>query len=443
MTKRTARFALLASFGVYLLPVVGPHFVSLWGVVLWRELTHGERPAGWLATDLALALGLQLAAALVLYVVLRRGSVWRFAWLLVAVPVLFVILESAYMIVIPTAFLIDEDSSQELREWEMACTIPEARIVPVRFGAELALERSQVVWIARGPKLSRTGLLSMPECDIRDIRLDSPHAGGGLQWVTADGVALFTRWDPVAAERSYWYLSRDGQERELQPPPELRYWLPALSTDGRTLAWISRDSRVAGRPRQTLVLRDIAGTESRIALPETISGSFELLSFETEPPRLTLSTSGGEVLVLDRGGHPVWGPDRLDGIGHVSQNLRRLNDGWVAWDLYREEGPYRVVWSLPAGKFRYEVPRGRSITSVAVHPAGSLIGVSVSPAYNIGSVRDAVFVLRVEDGQEVYRRNLPSYSRSEIAFLGAHFFAMNIYSDGQSVIEILRVSLED
>lgn len=443
MTKRTARFALLASFGVYLLPVVGPHFVSLWGVVLWRELTHGERPAGWLATNLALALGLQVAAAVVLYVVLRRGSVWRFAWLLVALPVLFVILESAYMIVIPTAFLIDEDSSQELREWEVACTIPEARIVPVRAGAGLALERRQVVWIARGPELSRTGLLSMPECDIRDIRLDSPHAGGGLQWVTADGAALFTRWDPVAAERSYWYLSREGQERELEPPPVLQYWSPVLSTDGRTLAWISRDARADGRPRQTLVLRDVAGAESRIALPETISGSFELLSFETEPPRITLSTSGGEVLALDREGHPVWGPDRLEGIGHVSQNFRRLNEGWVAWDLYREDEPYRVVWSLPQGNFLYEVPRGRSITSVAVHPSGSLIGVSVSPAYNIGSVRDSVFVLRVKDGHEVYRRNLPSYSRSAIAFLGADFFAMNIYNDGQRAIEILRVALED
>jgi hypothetical protein len=441
VTRRNAWFALLASFGVYLLPVVGPHFVSLWGVVLWRELTYFERASGWLAADLALALGLQAVAALSLYVILRRGGGWRWVTLVFIVPALFMTLESAYMAAIPTYFLIDDDPSPELRAWDVECTIQQAAIVPVRSGVELALEKGAVAWIARGADLSGTALLSMPDCHLRDIPLDTPHAGGGLQWVTADGAAFFTRWDRVAGEQSYWFLSSGGQEQPLEAPPGLRYWSAVVSTGGHALAWIDRVEQADGSRRQVVVLRRLSGEESRVELP--IQGSLDLVSFESDPERFTLSTGDGEVFAVDREGHLLWGPARLDGIEHPYQNFRRLDDGWVAWDGYRDEGAYRVAWSLSNGDGVYEVPKGRSITSVTVEPSGRLIGVSVSPAYNIGSVRDAVFVLRTKDGREVYRRYFPPYSRSEIAFLGSTFFAMNLYEEGQSEVAVLRVPHQD
>ena len=44
----------------------------------------------------------------------------------------------------------------------------------------------------------------------------------------------------------------------------------------------------------------------------------------------------------------------------------------------------------------------------------------------------------MQDGKDVYRRNLPHYARSQIAFLGAHFFALSLFEEGESFIEVLR-----
>ncbi len=45
------------------------------------------------------------------------------------------------------------------------------------------------------------------------------------------------------------------------------------------------------------------------------------------------------------------------------------------------------------------------------------------------------YVLRADNGQEVFRRYFPKYNRSEVRFLTGEFFA---YSDGRTV-RVLRV----
>src|SRR5206468_3128132 len=42
---------------------------------------------------------------------------------------------------------------------------------------------------------------------------------------------------------------------------------------------------------------------------------------------------------------------------------------------------------------------------------------------DIGDVQDAVYVLRVAHGGEVFRKYLPRYSRSGVTFLGSRYFA--------------------
>ena len=354
MQKSTVSKAAWASFAVYLLPVVGPHFVALWALVLWREVTHAEREMPWLLADLTLALALQVAAGFVFDVFFR----WK---------------------------------------------------------------------------------VTMPGCQLRDVEFEAGEAGGGLQWLSSSGAALFTRWNRETDEQTFWHLPTDGGARRLEPPADLKHWSPVLSSDGNALAWTVRKRKPDGSLQSMVVLREVTGGgERQIRLPK-LAGSPEVVAFDTGFSRLTVSTSAGEVLAVNLDGELVWGPHRLGDVRHVFHNFRRHGDGWVAWDAYRERGRYRVEWSLQPGEGVYAIPKGRSITSVAVDPWGRYIGVSVIPAYNIGNVSDAVFVFRADDGQEVYRRYLSPYSRSEVAFVGAHFFAFSLFEEGVSVVEVLRV----
>ena len=59
-----------------------------------------------------------------------------------------------------------------------------------------------------------------------------------------------------------------------------------------------------------------------------------------------------------------------------------------------------------------------------MNPAGELIAVSTSPSVSIGNIDDAVFVFKAADGSEVYRRTLPTYSRSNVQFIGNDYLAM-------------------
>ncbi len=124
------------------------------------------------------------------------------------------------------------------------------------------------------------------------------------------------------------------------------------------------------------------------------------------------------------------GPIRAQGSTYV-----RHRDGWVAWDAYRDEGPYQLSWSLAAGSGTRRTNKGRSITSAAVDPSGRFIAVSETTTLNIGTARDVVSVIRTNDGTEVFRVYLPRYARSQVVFFEGGFFG---YSDlgGTHVLKI-------
>ena len=109
----------------------------------------------------------------------------------------------------------------------------------------------------------------------------------------------------------------------------------------------------------------------------------------------------------------------------------------MGWDAYRDEGPYQVSWSLPAGKGNHHVLRGRSINSVAVSPAGDLIAISVATALSIGNIQDSIYVFRASDGREVFRRYLPRYYADEFGVSGQR--PVPVFNRWKDVL-LLRVS---
>ena len=66
---------------------------------------------------------------------------------------------------------------------------------------------------------------------------------------------------------------------------------------------------------------------------------------------------------------------------------------------------------------------------------GSYIAISETTTLSIGNARDVVYVLRTEDGADVFRRYLPHYSRSQVVFFDGGFMG---YSDleGTHILKI-------
>ncbi len=89
-------------------------------------------------------------------------------------------------------------------------------------------------------------------------------------------------------------------------------------------------------------------------------------------------------------------PKRVEASG---TSFLRAGNGWVAWDSYRDRGPYRVEWSLAGGSGYHEILKGRHVTSLAVDPEERFVALSISTALNIGAFGDKVYVIRTEDGQ--------------------------------------------
>lgn len=73
--------------------------------------------------------------------------------------------------------------------------------------------------------------------------------------------------------------------------------------------------------------------------------------------------------------------------------------------------------------------------SLALSPDGQPIAFSITSSLSIGSTPDVIAVVRVADGAEVFRRYLPKYMRSSVAFPDAGRFA---YTDLDGV-HVLRI----
>lgn len=442
--------ALAFSFLSYLLPIIGPHATLLWGSILWQEVVKGRggREGPWIIADFSLALSLQVVLFALLIWILR-GQTWR-RWITIlpTVSILIGVLNWLYLLVIPTHFLIDPDAATEPIEAEVACSVPDAAIAPVRVGVQLELAQEAEAWILRLPEL-RYGILSMPGCKVRDLDLIAPDGTGGLDHVAPGGSALYRTWNQQVSEPEFWLLSAAGGDPARLPPPanqRLQNWQPVLSRDGKSIAW-----RVDGTPDEreqpagAIRIRSLAsGSEKTVPVDKPRARNLRLIAFDAAAGELVVSNDSKEILGIDLEGELRWGPVRVEAVGYLSaDNFRRLGGGWLAWDLAGEDGPLLVSWSLILGEGIHRILKGRSITSVGLDPWSRYVAISVSPRYSFGKVRSAVYVIRTSDGQEVYRRYLNPHARSQIAFLGPHFLALTRYEEieGKATqrIEVMRV----
>ena len=436
--------AVLASFSVYLLPLVGPHAIWLWGPLLLAEiLSKGNKEPLWIAVDLGLAVLVQAAAGLLFYWFFRRPGWLRLLALIAAVPVCFVIVEWSHLAMIPAYFLIERDTVAEQGEWTVECTVPNASLASVRAPMGLTLEQAGEAWLIR---IRSQGLgyaiLRMPGCDVTELDLAFSNVDVSPSFVLPGGAHLLETWERQTGRREWWYSSgsRTSPSR-LEPPPNHSNidGPPILSEDGEWVAWMIREPDSGEYPTVAKILiHHVRSPEEKmtlVSLKELGPGGYVLLDLDMQSREVTVSRNLGEFLRIGLDGRVRWGPVKPETVKPHSQTFRRVGRGWVAWDAYKERDAYFISWSLPHATGSHRVLKGRSITSVAVDPAGLFIAVSVSGSYSIGSVQDAAYVLRVAEGTEVFRRYLPRYTRTQVAFLGRQFFA---YS-AQDEVRVLRL----
>jgi hypothetical protein len=437
------RAALLGSFGVYFIPLIGPHAAWFLGESLVASVS-GDRSPAWMAADISVALTSQIAVGLALYWSLGGGWVRKSIWL--GIIPLTMALNVAYLAAIPALFLIEADTANEMNGWAEHCFVRAVALRPVRWSAIRTGQGVRAWWAARSPD-GRDTLLRMPECMTTDAVL--PTAGTSaegyldfflsLQSASPDGVAIVEQMDRRSTQRTWWTLTdplsplqRLAQSSETSQTP------PIISRRGDAVAYVVTVAG-SGPPvvNQVLVRKATsasAAVEADIELAPLGPASYVLLDVDADAREILL-WRGDQPLIVRFDGQTRPLSFEPGDIRAQSSTYLRVGDGWVAWDAYKEDGPYQIGWSLAGGSGRHRTNAGRSVTSAAVDPTGSYIAISETTTLSIGNARDVVYVLRTDNGAVVFRRYLPRYSRSEVVFFEGGFLG---YSDldGTHILKI-------
>jgi hypothetical protein len=435
--------ALLGSFGVYCIPLVGPHAAWFVGEVLVAS-GSGGRPLAWTVTNLSVALISQIAAGLALYWSL--GGSWARKTIWLGVIPLTMALNMAYLSAIPAFFLIEADTASEINTWTEHCFVRAVELRPLRSSAIQTRQGARSWWAARAPD-GRDTLLRVPECATVDAVLPTPgkSAEGYLDFFTSihsaslDGATIVEQTDRRSSRRTWGILAHPAGPLQLLPwSSETFQHAPILSRRGDAVAYLTTIPG-SGPPvlSRILVRRatpESVAEETDIDLAPIGPGSYVPLDVDVEAKEVLLWRDE-RPLIVTFDGQPRSVSYEPGDIRAQSTTYIRVGDGWVAWDAYKEDGPYQIGWSVGDRSGRHRTNAGRSVTSAAIDPTGSYIAISETTTLSIGNARDVVYVVRTEDGAAVFRRYLPRYSRSQVVFFDGGLLG---YSDpdGTHILKI-------
>lgn len=420
----------VVSFGVYLIPLVGPTRSGSSANRCTTMHRAGGRSGAWVATEFAVALAAQIVVGAVVAWALRGRRI-RLIVPLAAAPVLIAALEFLNMVAIPAHSLVEPETAPELSSLVERCAIPGAVLIPVRVPASRPSQPFITWWAQRS---NGTYVLVRPgECRAVEVDLPRPtmQPGGRVDFTLgpvfsiADGTTVFERSEIPGGRRSWRRLAGDGRRFERLPVPSDREApTPVLSNDGDVAATLERVAVVDAPSMYRVRLRAVRSPSAEAVVDLSALGpaSYVIAGFDRAAGLIWL-WSGDRMMAVNQDGAVVrrFAP---------ALSIRPQVDTWVAsgegvlqWDAYRDHEAYRLAWTTPEGSGQMRIPLGRSITSAALDPSGRFVAVSTTTAVSVGSARDAVYVLRTRDGREVFRRYLPTYARSTVGFFAGHLFA--------------------
>ena len=432
--------AAIGSFGIYAIPLVGPHAAWFLGESLLQGVRSNPQLT-WMATNVALAVAAQVLVGVVLYWSLGGGWLRKLAWL--GVIPLIAGLNIAYLSAIPSWFLIEADTAAEMNPWTEHCLVRGAELRPVRTSVTLAPPGPRAWWTSLSPD-GRDALLRVPDCSLTNAVLPKPGQSPegyldfftALPFASADGAAIVEQTDRRSSLRTWSLLVRPDSPLQPLATSSDRYQSPpVLSPSGDAVAYLETVVGSGPPVRHRVQIRkataESAIQDVEVDLAPLGAAPYELMEVDTQTREILVWRDNRPVIV-SFDGQPREIPFEPGDIRPQSTTYRRLGQGWVAWDAYREDGPYQIGWSLPSGSGRHQTNTGRSVTSAAVDPTGRFIAISETTTLSIGRARDVVYVLRTDTGADVFRTYVPRYTRSQVVFLEGGLF-------GYSTVEGIRI----
>ena len=201
--KRAAT-AFALSFIVYLTPLVGPHALAPLGEVVWRNVRNlvqgrGDRTVAWIATDVGVALVAQIILFAIVYWLLRRPRWLLYLGLAVSFVPAVIVLNYAYMIAIPTRFLLEADTLAERNTWPLECTAKDIWIPQI--AAPPTISRGAPIWTAEVNLPNLYALFEPAGCAVTKLSL-AQSAAGHVTFV-AGGRALYATTVPATGRQSF------------------------------------------------------------------------------------------------------------------------------------------------------------------------------------------------------------------------------------------------
>ena len=387
-----------------------------------------------------LAAVLQLATWLLWYWFFRQPSVTRFVAIQATAPLFWLTINQVYEKALPRYFLIARDSAPAQENWPQECSVEDMTFLRASQPADGSLERAGELWL-RTPD-SAPALLQMPGCRITAIDQEDE---GWLSYVAPGGRMLSGagRSESGRSPARWWFLaSPTSKQTQIEPPADVAMGpilSGILSGDGNWAAWLITRSGPPGA-RRLVVLKPLTGGEKILFHLDRFGGSpFELLALDMESRQLTVAGYSKIYAVDLDSPRVVWGPHSVPGVVLRRDGIRRIEDGWIAWDSHMDTGVEEdIVWSLPSGSGSHTVLKGRRIQSVAVSPGGRYVGVSVNPKHErLPDAQPSIYVLRTRDRAEVFRHYAPPKVLADnIQFLGEEFFAY----EESGAVRVLRIT---
>ena len=422
--------AAIGSFGVYAIPLVGPHGAWFLGASLLQG-SGSNRQIAWMATNVAVAVAVQVLVGVVFYWSLGGGWVRKMTWL--GVIPLTAALNVAYLSAIPSFFLIEPDTAAERNPWTEHCFVRGAELRPIRTPVTQASPGPRAWWAARPPD-GRETLLRVPDCSLTDPAMPKPGKSPegyldfftSLQFASPEGAAIIEQMDRRTSLRSWSLLVDPAAPLQALAASSDRYQSPpVLSHRGDAVAYletiVGSGPPALHRVRVRKATPESTAPEIEVDLAALGPASYVLMDVDTQVREILVWRNDRPLVVgFDGQSRPV--PFEPAEIRAQSSTYLRLGQGWVAWDAYREDGPYQIAWSLAGGSGRHRTNAGRSVTSAAVDPTGRFIAISETTTLSIGQARDVVYVLRADTGADVFRTYLPRYTRSQVVFFEGGLF---------------------
>ena len=446
--KRALWLALLCSFSVYFIPIVGPHATFVIWESLGQRFNQLSKSPAWALTELGVTLLLQAAAFGLFYWFWRRRHALRLIVLVVCGVAAVIEAQRLFLARIPARFMIEQETAQEKAgAWPEACRVTDGQVMAVRTPARMPAGGWTEAWLQDSH--GGWSIVRMPGCQRTAAPLPQPtvRRGGGVDFtisvaqVVPGSLGLVQRHE-TALNQDTWMLANvlAGTLTPLPAPQIKQYVAPYLSDDGTHTGWVLVVANTGPPVLEQLHVLPVSGNAKESVLDLTRFGpnTYQLIGLDDSTGESLFWVSQplpGHVLVVERDGRERPAPSIPAEIRPQSPTMILLPHGVVAWDANKEDENYGISWALDTGSGSHKIPKGSSPTSVAVDPAGRYIAFSTTTSLSIGNTKDTVVVLRTSDGQEVFRRYLAAFNRTGVIFLGHEYFA---YSD-YGTTHVLRI----